>query len=71
MPKFYIKSGHIRYIIDRKNYKEAIVATLKFYKRRGLMVGAKICVSEKGFDSFKEWFCYDISDFMEYINNVD
>jgi hypothetical protein len=71
MPKYYIKSGHIRYIIDRNNYKDAIIATLKYYKHRGLMVGSKICVTEKGFDSFKEWFCYDISDFMEYIKDAN
>lgn len=71
MPKFYVKSGQIKYIIDRKSYKEAIIDTLKYYKYRGFMVGAKICVSEKGFDSFKEWFCYDISDFMEQIKDAN
>jgi hypothetical protein len=70
MPKYYIKSGQIKHTIDRPSDKKAIIDTLKYYKRRGFMVGAKICVSEKGFESFKEWFCYDISDFMEQIKDA-
>jgi hypothetical protein len=71
MPKYYIKSGQIKYIIDRKSEKSAIVDTLKYYKKRGFMVGSKICASEKGFESFKEWNCYDIIDFMEQIKDVN
>lgn len=71
MPKFYIKSGHIKHILDRETETKAIIDTLKYYKYRGFMVGARICVSEKGFDSFKEWSCYDIIDFMEQIKDVN
>lgn len=70
MPKYYIKSGHIKHILDRKTEAEAIVDTLKYHKHRGFLVGARVCVSEKGFESFKDWSCYDIIDFMEQIKDV-
>ena len=65
MPKYYVKSGQIRYIIDSQDHESAILAALKNYKGRGLMSGPRICVSEQGFDDYKAWVCYDIDDFMK------
>lgn len=67
MPKYYIKSGEIQHIIDRKDYYTAIVDVLKFSKNRGLIAGPKICVSEKGFDSYKTWKCYDTCNYLKKI----
>jgi len=68
MPKYYIKSGQIKHIIDRENHDSAILDTLKYYKGRGLLTGVKICISEKGFETFKEWTCYDS---YKYIKNTE
>ena len=65
MPKYYVKSGQIKYIIDRNNHKDAILATLKFYKGKGLISGPKICVSEIGFEDFHKWICYDTDEYLK------
>lgn len=67
MPKFYIKSGQIKFIIDTTDDISAILATLKRFKGRGLITGPKICVSETGFDSFKNWKCYDTDEFIKQV----
>ena len=64
MPKYYVKSGQIKYILDRKNEELAIIDTIKHYYGQGYLTGPKICVSEKGFDDFKNWTCYDTDEYM-------
>lgn len=65
MPKFYVKSGQIKFVIDASDHTVAILAALRKYKGRGLMLGPKICISEKGFESFKDWICYEADDFLK------
>lgn len=62
MPKYYVQSGQIKYIIDKKNHKEAIVATLKYFHGKGLLTGRKICLSEYGWINGLK--CYDTDDFL-------
>lgn len=69
MPKYYIKSGQIKYIIDRKDYKEAIIDTLKAYHGKGYMTGPKICVSETGFENHHLWKCYDTGDYIKELKD--
>lgn len=69
MPKYYIKSGQIKYIIDRDNYQQAILDTLKAYYGKGYMTGPKICVSEIGFENHRFWKCYDTSEYMKQIKD--
>lgn len=65
MPKYYIKSGPIKYIIDSNDHISAILAALNYYKNKQVMASTKICVSEKGFEDFKSWTCYDTKDFSK------
>jgi hypothetical protein len=65
MPKYYIKSGQIKYIIDCNDEKSAILSAMYHYRNKDVITGPKICVSERGFEDFKNWKCYDISDFKE------
>lgn len=65
MGKFYIKSGNLKFIIDRDNYKQAISKALIYAKNNKIITGQKICVSEKGFLTFKEWICYDIIEYLK------
>jgi hypothetical protein len=65
MPKYYVKSGQIKYIIDCANHEMAIVSALKHYKGRGIMTGPRICISEQGFEDFKQWKCYDTDEYMK------
>lgn len=65
MPKYYVKSGQIKYIIDRDNHEDAILDTLKHYHGKGLMTSFKICISEQGFEDFRQWKCYDTDGFMK------
>lgn len=67
MPKYYIKSGQVKYIIDRPNPEEAIVETLRYYKGKGKMTGLKICISETGFDDHNNWECADTDGFMKRV----
>lgn len=67
MPKYYVKSGQIKYIVDTTDETSAILSALYNYKGKGLMTGPKICVSEKGFESFKDWNCYDIDDYLKKV----
>jgi hypothetical protein len=65
MPKYYVKSGQLKFIIDAENHREAIISTLKYYKGKGLMSGGLICVSEIGFnDKTKQQKCYKTDDYI-------
>jgi hypothetical protein len=64
MPKYYIKSGSLKFIIDCADYSSAIEIAIKRYKGRGLMIGPKICVSEQGFEDFRNWTCYDSDPYL-------
>jgi hypothetical protein len=67
MPKYYVKSGQIKFIVDTTDHISAILSALKRFKGRGVITGPKICVSEKGFEDFKNWKCYDTD---EYLNKI-
>jgi hypothetical protein len=62
MPKYYVISGQIKEIVDRKSHREAILFAIEKYKGKGFLTLAKICVSETGFS--KNLTCYDTDDFL-------
>ena len=64
MPKYYVKSGNLKFIIDCSDHTAAIILAIKRYKGRGLMLGPKICVSEQGFEDFRNWTCYDSDTYL-------
>jgi hypothetical protein len=65
MPKYYVKSGQIKYIIQRENHYTAIVDGLKLYSGKGLLTSIKICISESGWN--KNFTCYDTDTFLKEI----
>jgi len=65
MPKYYVKSGNLKFIIDCLDQETAITKSINRYRGRGLMLGPKICISEQGFEDFKNWTCYDSDDFLK------
>lgn len=65
MPKYYVKSGQIKFVIDCTDHICAILAALTHYKGKGILSAHKICVSEQGFDDFKTWKCYDTDKFLK------
>ena len=65
MPKYYVKSGQIKYIIDCNDQSSAILAALYHFKGKGILTGPKICVSESGFEDFKNWKCYNTDEFLK------
>lgn len=67
MPKYYIKSGQLKYIIDISDHVSAILAALRNYKGRGVITGPKICISETGFDDYSNWKCYDTDQFLKRV----
>jgi len=67
MPKYYVKSGQIKYIIDCNDPISAILSALYHFKGRGMITGPKICVSECGFDSHQTWKCYNTDEFLKKI----
>lgn len=67
MPKYYIKSGQIKFIVDATDHQSAILATLRYYKGKGIMSSLKICVSEQGFEDHTSWICYDTDSYMKDI----
>lgn len=67
MPKYYVKSGQIKFIIDCTDHICAILAALTYYKGRGVLSGPKICVGEQGFEDFKKWKCYNTDDYTKKI----
>jgi hypothetical protein len=62
MPKYYVQSGQIKTIIDRKDHKTAILDVLKDHKGKGMLTVEKICLSETGWTSDLD--CYDIDPFL-------
>lgn len=64
MPKYYVKSGQIKYIVECTDHICAILAALTHFKGRGLITGPKICVSEKGFEIKEKKDCYDTDKFL-------
>ncbi len=64
MPKYYVKSGQIKYIIDCNDPQSAILAALHHYKDKKIYKTEKICVSETGFIDTKTWTRYDIDDYL-------
>ena len=71
MPKYYVKSGQYKFIIDASDHETAILATIKHYQGSGLMPSHKICVSEKGFYDTVikngQIDCYNIDDYFKKI----
>ena len=67
MPKYYVKSGDLKYIIDCTDHKSAILAALYHFKGRQIMTGPKICISETGFINIKTWKCYDTQNYIKDI----
>jgi hypothetical protein len=65
MPKFYVKSGQLKFIIDTIDFTSAILAGLKHSDNKHLILGSKICISETGFEDYKKWTCYDINKFLK------
>lgn len=65
MPKYYIKSGQIKYIIDCNDEDSAIMSALDFYKDKKVYTAANICVSETGFINTAKWKCFDIQDYIK------
>jgi hypothetical protein len=65
MPKYYVKSGQIRFIVDCTDHKCAIFAALTHYKGKGIITGPKICLSEQGFEDFRKWKCYDTDKYLK------
>ena len=63
MPKYYIISGQIKGIVDKKSSKDAIRFILQKYKGKGLLTVAKICVSETGWST--NLTCYETDDFLK------
>jgi hypothetical protein len=63
MPKYYVQSGQIKHVIDRKTRKKAITDTLIFYRGKGLMTNLKVCISEVGWDKYMT--CYDTDSFLK------
>lgn len=67
MPKFYIKSGNLKFIVDKKNYYSAIIEALIYAKKNNILTGLRVCYSEQGFVTFKEWICDDIENYLKEI----
>ena len=64
MPKYYVKSGHLKFVIDCSDHETAIMTAIKRYKGRRYMIGPKICISEQGLEDFKNWTCYDSDTYL-------
>jgi hypothetical protein len=63
MPKYYVVSGQIKAIIDRKSHTEAIIYVLTKHKGKGMITVEKICVSETGWSTNLK--CYNTDDFLK------
>lgn len=63
MPKYYVKSGQIQFIIDCNDSESAILSALYHYKDKKIIRAKKICVSETGFIDNNKWECHDITKF--------
>ena len=50
MPKFYLYSGNLRDVIDAKDYKEAVIKSIKrSINNPNILVSESLFFSEKGF----------------------
>lgn len=67
MPKFYVKSGNLRFVIDKPDHNSAIIDALIYAKQHNILAGLRVCYSEQGFDSFKEWICLDTHEYLKEI----
>lgn len=65
MAKYYIKSGDLQYIIDTPDYMSAILAGIKYAQKNKIILGPRICYSEQGFETFKNWICYDTLEYTK------
>lgn len=63
MAKYYVQSGQIKAVIDRKDHRSAILDIIKRYKGKGLLTVSKICISETGWST--NLTCYDTDDFLK------
>jgi len=71
MPKYYVRSGQLYFIIDAIDHGGAILATLKYFKGRGLTSHEKICVTEVGFDDNKHISCYNTDEYLRKLDAKD
>lgn len=71
MPKYYVRSGQLYFVIDSTNHEDAIIATLKHFQGKGLVSHKQICISEIGFDDNKHLYCYDTDEYLRKINAKD
>lgn len=67
MPKYYVRSGQIYFVVDANDHETAIIKTLKYFHGKGLVTHHNICVSEIGFDDNKHITCYDTDYFLRKI----
>jgi hypothetical protein len=65
MPKYYVTSGQMKFIIDSADEISAILATFRHYKGKGKMPAPTVCVSEHGFDHSENLTCYDTDKYMK------
>ena len=64
MPKYYIKSGDVKFIVDRQDEQDAIKYAVSYFSDRKILFSPKICITEKGFSDFKTWICFDTKDYI-------
>jgi hypothetical protein len=64
MPKYYIKCGDIKFIIDSSDEKSAILAMINRYKGKGYILPPKICINQRGFKHIGTKDCYDTDKFL-------
>lgn len=64
MPKYYVQSGQLQSIIDRKDTKTAALAVLSKLHGRGLIISPRICVSERGWYNDK---CFDTDTLLKIL----
>jgi hypothetical protein len=53
--------------VDTTDPESAILSALYHYKKKTVVYGSRVCVSETGFEDFKNWKCYDIDDFLKKV----
>lgn len=65
MPKYYIKSGQLKFIIDCNDPDSAILHALEHFKDRKIYITKNICISETGFIDTNKWKCFDTQDYLK------
>jgi hypothetical protein len=63
MPKFYILSGQLKYIVDSNSHESAIFFAIEYAREYMISLGSKICISEKGFKDRKN--CYNTDEYIK------